>query len=148
MAKLKNYNGSVSLMAGITQKGGGDFAMVEANAVQTREDGTRLDAELEALQNNIGTKADSDHNHDDVYYTEAEVDEKIDTLNAKFASLVFIGTYAEYQTAYANGQIPINTFVILTDDGSSGGGSGSGDSDGDATTAKLGYAVLGKMVLG
>lgn len=54
MGKLTNYNGSVSLMAGITQKGGGDFAMVEANAVQTREDGTRLDVELENLQTLVG----------------------------------------------------------------------------------------------
>lgn len=77
MAKLQNYNGSVSLMAGITQKGGGNFAMVEANAVQTREDGTRLDAELEALQSSINEKADSEHTHDDLYYTEAEVDEAI-----------------------------------------------------------------------
>ena len=50
MAKLKNYNGSVQLIAGITQKGGGDFALVEANAIQTREDGTRLDAELETIR--------------------------------------------------------------------------------------------------
>lgn len=50
MAKLENYNGSVGLMAGITQKDGSNFAMVEANAVQTREDGTRLDAELQILQ--------------------------------------------------------------------------------------------------
>jgi hypothetical protein len=33
MAKLKNYNGSVGLMAGIIQKDGSDFAMVEAGAV-------------------------------------------------------------------------------------------------------------------
>lgn len=77
MAKLENYNGSVELMAGITQKGGGDFVLAEANAIQTREDGTRLDAELEALQNDISEKADSEHSHDDLYYTEAEVDEAI-----------------------------------------------------------------------
>lgn len=78
MAKLENYNGSVSLMAGITQKGGGDFAMVEANAVQTREDGTRLDAELLSLQSLVGGKADAEHSHDNLYYTKAEVDGKID----------------------------------------------------------------------
>lgn len=77
MAKLENYNGSVSLMAGITQKGGGNFALVEAGAIQTRDDGTRLDAELEALQSGIDGKADSEHTHDDLYYTEAEVDEAI-----------------------------------------------------------------------
>ena len=53
MPKLNNYNGSVALMAGITQKGGGDFAMVEAHAVQTGEDGKRLDEELGILSANI-----------------------------------------------------------------------------------------------
>ena len=56
MAKLENYTGSVSLMAGITQKGGGDFALVEANAIQTREDGTRLDVELQTLNDLVGDK--------------------------------------------------------------------------------------------
>lgn len=50
MAKLDNYNGSVQLIAGITQKGGGDFALIDANAIQTREDDTRLDAELTELR--------------------------------------------------------------------------------------------------
>lgn len=60
MAKLENYNGSVELMAGITQKGGGDFALVEANAIQTREDGTRLDTELQSLQDLVGDTAVSE----------------------------------------------------------------------------------------
>ncbi len=63
MAKLGNYNGSVSLMAGITQKGSGTFALIEANAVQTREDGTRLDTELDNLKgavNNITAISDAE----------------------------------------------------------------------------------------
>ena len=87
MAKLENYNGSVSLMAGITQKGGGDFALVEANAVQTGEDGTRLDAALEALQSDVNEKADSEHNHDDLYYTEAEVNEVIADAIAEITAI-------------------------------------------------------------
>ena len=87
MAKLENYNGSVELMAGITQKGGGDFALVEAGAVQTREDGTRLDTELEALQSDINEKADSEHTHDDLYYTETEVDEAIADAIANIESI-------------------------------------------------------------
>ena len=35
-------------------------------------------------------------------------------------SKIFIGTKAEYETADANGEIPINTLVIITDDGGSG----------------------------
>lgn len=87
MAKLETYNGSVQLMAGITQKGGGDFALVEANAIQTRENGMRLDEELEALQNNISGKANSVHSHDDLYYTEEEVDEKIEEAIAAIPSM-------------------------------------------------------------
>ena len=60
MAKLEKYNGSVQLMAGITQKGGGDFALVDANAVQTREDGTRLDDELAEIKNSIDNIPQSD----------------------------------------------------------------------------------------
>ena len=61
MAKLENYNGSVLLMSGIKQYGH-DGALVEANAVQTKEDGTRLDQELEEiyeLLNNGGTSGDN-----------------------------------------------------------------------------------------
>ena len=53
MAKLEKYNGSVQLMAGITQKGGGDFALIEANAIQTKDDGTRLDSELTEIHTQI-----------------------------------------------------------------------------------------------
>lgn len=116
MAKLENYNGSVELMAGITQKGGGDFAMVDAGAVQTREDGTRLDAELA-------------------------------TIFAALAKIVpiFIGTTAEYNAANENGEIAVGSIVIITDDESSSGG---GTTDTDSTSAVLGVAVLGQMILG
>ena len=53
MAKLNDYTGSIELIAGIIQKSGGDFALVEANAVQTRDDGTRLDTELTAINSHI-----------------------------------------------------------------------------------------------
>ena len=49
MSKLENYNGSVQLMAGITQKGGEDFALIEANAIQVDENGGRLDEAMEKL---------------------------------------------------------------------------------------------------
>ena len=40
---------------------------------------------------------------------------------------IFIGTYAEYETANANGKIPINTLVIITDDETTSGGGGGGE---------------------
>ena len=60
-------------------------------------------------------------------------------IKAFVDSKIFIGTYAEYETANANGDIPVNTLVIITDDQSSTGGS---------TTAVLGQAILGQMILG
>lgn len=116
-----------------------------------------IDAEFDAIGDAMGAlelaidgKADSDHNHDDAYDAKGSAETALNTskeyTDTKIASMVFIGTYDEYQAAYADGQIPINTFVILTDDGA---GSGSGeDATTEETTAKLGYAVLGKMVLG
>jgi len=53
MAKLNNYNGSVQLMSGITQTGGETYPLVEAHAVQTQEDGTRLDADLTTIKKSI-----------------------------------------------------------------------------------------------
>lgn len=116
-----------------------------------------IDAEFEAIGDALGALelAIDNHNHDDVYDAKGSAETALATskeyTDNKVASMVFIGTYAEYQTAYADGQIPINTFVILTDDESSGGGSGDSGEEGDETsptTAKLGYAVLGQMVLG
>ena len=57
MAKLDKYNGSVSLMAGITQMDG-DYALVEAHAVQIDEEGTRLDEELNNIKDSILTEND------------------------------------------------------------------------------------------
>lgn len=63
-------------------------------------------------------------------------------------SKIFIGTKAEYETANANGKIPINTLVIITDDETTSGGSGSGDSSSTSTSSLLGTGVLGYMILG
>lgn len=50
---LSSYKGSVTLISGITQANSGDFALMEASAIQTQEDGTRLDTELSSMQTNI-----------------------------------------------------------------------------------------------
>jgi hypothetical protein len=55
MAKLENYNGTVDVLAGLRAKGKSDFPLVTAHDVQTREDGTRLDAELEMLRSGGAT---------------------------------------------------------------------------------------------
>ena len=67
---------------------------------------------------------------------------------------VFIGTKEEYETAYANGNIKIGTFVIITDDdinnsgGNSGGSGDSGEENEGKTSSKLGEGVLGYLILG
>lgn len=101
---------------------------------------------MSALELSIDSKADSDHNHDSSYDSIGSAETALATskeyTDTKVASMVFIGTYAEYQTANANGEIPINTFVILTDGETSGGESST------STSSKLGEGVLGYMILG
>lgn len=48
---------------------------------------------------------------------------------------VFIGSQEEYEVAYSAGKIRTGTIVVILDEGSS-------------TTAVLGKAILGKMILG
>lgn len=61
-------------------------------------------------------------------------------INGQF----FIGTYEEYEIAYANNKIPINALVIITDEKIDI----EDKPDIPSTTAVLGYAILGQMVLG
>lgn len=130
-----------------------ELSSTSSNPVANSVLNTEFDAvgnAMGALELAIDGKADSNHNHNNAYDAIGSAETALATskeyTDNKVASMIFIGTYAEYQTAYADGQIPINTFVILTDDESSSGGSG-GDAT-SPTTAMLGYAVLGQMVLG
>lgn len=50
MSKLSNYNGSVTLISGITQKNNGTFPLIEANAVLVDNDDKRLDALLDEIK--------------------------------------------------------------------------------------------------
>lgn len=61
----------------------------------------------------------------------------ISTLEHK----LFVGTTAEYEAI--EDKIPLNAFVIITDDET-----GNEDAADGATTSVLGVAVLGQMVLG
>lgn len=63
-------------------------------------------------------------------------------------SKIFIGTYAEYEAANTDGEIPVGALVIITDDETSGSGGSSGDSSSTSTSSLLGTGVLGYMVLG
>ena len=145
MAKLNNYNGSVELMAGITQKGGGNFALIDANAVQTREDGTRLDAELTSLQASASQLSDAIKEYIKSLLVTGSVISytKGDGTSESF-NTTFVGTRAEYNTAYAESKIPVGTIVVITDEA---------DDDDEtenagASSSMLGTGVLGYMILG
>lgn len=43
---MSEYKGSIELISGITQKGGGDFPLASAKDIQVDDNGTRLDAKL------------------------------------------------------------------------------------------------------
>ena len=97
-------------------------------------------------------------NADNIKQLEADIEANEKTTDSEIAALnarLFVGTYAEFQTALAEGRVAIGAIVIITDDvGNNGsdseGGSGdnSGDDAGVSTTAVLGEAVLGYMKLG
>lgn len=54
MAKNQSYSGTIDLISGLRAKNNGDYPLMDAHDVQTREDGTRLDSELEQLWSAIG----------------------------------------------------------------------------------------------
>lgn len=56
MAKNESYNGTIDLISGIRPKNNGTFPLMDAHDVQTQEDGTRLDAELERLDAEVAQK--------------------------------------------------------------------------------------------
>lgn len=59
MARNTSYTGSIDLISGVRPKNGGTFPLIDAADVQTREDGTRLDGELERFDESVGQlKAD------------------------------------------------------------------------------------------
>jgi hypothetical protein len=54
----------------------------------------------------------------------------------------FIGTRAEYESAYAAGKIPVGTIVVITDEDD------TEQENADLTSSLLGTGVLGHMILG
>ncbi len=45
------------------------------------EEFAQMNADIAALKTSVSGKADTEHNHDDKYYTESEIDEKIEDIN-------------------------------------------------------------------
>ena len=132
MALFKPMMGNSSALASQTKQAGYAWFCTDDGAFHI----DYLDAE-----GNLQRKQINDH-----YIN--ETNEKIATLESQVASIVpiFIGTAAEYDAANAAGKIAMGSIVIITDDGTSGGN--DDPESGGATTAMLGYAVLGQMKLG
>ena len=55
------------------------------------------------------------------------------------ASRVFIGTQEEYDIAYAEGKVAVGALVVILDEN---------ETNSDATTAMLGKAIIGTLLLG
>lgn len=73
-------------------------------------------------------------------YTDSTKSELNEILNNKLdKTKFFVGTYAEYQEAYTNGEIEIGAIVVITDDES--------NANSDSTTSELDKAILGQMIL-
>jgi hypothetical protein len=80
------------------------------------------------FKNNSGTIAE--------FESIKNTQQKIETsINSK----VFIGTRSEYDTAYSNGKISVGALVIILDEN---------ETNSDATTAMLGKAIIGTLLLG
>lgn len=118
-----------------------------------------------ATQTGLESKADEEHTHDE-YYTKEEIDTKNEEFSTDIQNVenniqdlqgdldnkankththelsnitdFFMGSYKEYETAYAAGSIPVGALVIITDDN---------ESD-DATSPILGTGKLDSMILG
>lgn len=58
MARNTSYTGSIDLISGVRPKNGGAFPLIDAADVQTREDGTRLDGELERFDESVSQLKD------------------------------------------------------------------------------------------
>lgn len=54
---MAEYNGSIELISGITQKGGGTFPLAAAKDIQVDDDGTRLDGKLADIDDKLKTSA-------------------------------------------------------------------------------------------
>lgn len=153
------YKGGVPVNSGFYPRN--DFPIVEAKDIYVSDE-QRLDAVLDDLKNNVG-----DHEHGDLYYTEQEIDDKIEELRADIGTstgenvLSTHVTHGESQELLSN---IIETYILSIDYSTiafdtskivfSMGGSDVDEpgndepENGDSTTSMLGYAVLGQMVLG
>lgn len=103
----------------------------------------------------IGTDGSLINNTASVETDLAELEKTVESNTSRITTLetrVFVGTHEEYEAV--KDTIPVNSIVIFTDDEELEGDESGGDSgeepgeDTSETTAKLGEAKLGYMVLG
>lgn len=88
---------------------------------------------------------DGETNVDALPFFGNEIITRLDEVENTQANIVpvFIGTTAQYNEADSAGTIAIGTLVFITDDNSIGGGGVEPN-----TSAELGKAIIGYMVLG
>ena len=77
----------------------------------------------------------------ETYETKIAANEKLTEAKNYTDTKFFVGTYSEYQTAYSENKIAVGALVVIIDDENV-------PEDSGATSAQLGKAVLGYMILG
>lgn len=78
--------------------------------------GVALKSLIDSLQEKVDGKADSSHTHDDRYYTETEIDTKVDTINTSITNIIN-GTTAVDTAKYATNAQGAVTAAKATKDG-------------------------------
>lgn len=98
-----------------------------------------------SVSEQIGSIIDSTLSIDGAAADAKVVGNEIKTLKSK----IFIDTYSNYETAYANGEIPNGTLVIIVEDDVDIGDidDSGGSSSSTSTSSLLGTGVLGYMIL-
>ena len=102
-----------------------------------------LEEVKEAADNAVASAALANEKADQALQETTSNKTEIENLTTAFNNfmITFVGTRAEYEAAHGAGRIPSGVLVIITDEEEEIPGS-------SATTAKLGTATLGSMILG
>lgn len=96
-------------------------------------------SDLETIRSNAAKGATALQEVPEEYVTETELEKKITETVQYCDSKVFIGTQEEYNIAYAEGKVAVGALVIILDEN---------EVNSDATTAMLGKAIIGTLLLG
>ena len=81
-----------------TVKSGGSVTIADGIITVNDDSHNHVIANVDGLQDALDAKSDATHNHDDVYYTEAEIDTKVSEINTTIEKIVDGSTVIENAT--------------------------------------------------